>query len=183
MAHPRRVQMVAEQIRREISDMLCTDKVVRHAVLPEAALGADMYLTSLTTISDVEVSKDLQVAKVYVSIFGDDRGQEIAMEGLKAKNKYVRYQLGKRMKLRLTPEVRFIKDDSLERGSRVNAILKELEREREMKEKKNRSANSELEKDIQQRQMRSNPEEEKHTELSEDEWESDEDDGDLIYIQ
>ncbi|GLJ24257.1 hypothetical protein SUGI_0462490 [Cryptomeria japonica] len=176
--------MVAEQIRRELSDMLCRDKVLQHAVLPEAALGADMYLTSLATISDVEVSRDLQVAKVYVSIYGDDRGQEIAMEGLKAKNKYVRSQLGKRMKLRLTPEVRFIKDDSLERGSRVNAILEELKQERKMKEKKNRSANSDLEEDIHPRQMRSNPkEEEMQTESSDEEWESDEDDGDLIYIR
>lgn len=62
MASPRRVKMVANQIRREISDMLLTDKVLQFAVLPEAALGADRYLSSLTTISDVEVSGDLQVS-------------------------------------------------------------------------------------------------------------------------
>lgn len=61
MANPRRVKMVAKQIRRELSDMLLTDKVLQYAVLPEAALGADRYLSSLTTISDVEVSTDLQV--------------------------------------------------------------------------------------------------------------------------
>lgn len=53
--------MVAKQIMRELSDMLLTDTVLQHAVLPEAALGADRYLSSLTTISDVEVSNDLQV--------------------------------------------------------------------------------------------------------------------------
>ena len=53
--------MVAKQIQRELSDMLLTDKVLQYAVLPEAALGADKYLSSLTTISDVEVSTDLQV--------------------------------------------------------------------------------------------------------------------------
>lgn len=53
--------MVAKQIQRELSDMLLTDKVLQCAVLPEAALGADQYLSSLTTISDVEVSSDLQV--------------------------------------------------------------------------------------------------------------------------
>lgn len=41
--------------------MLLTDKVLQYAILPEAALGADLYLSSLTTISDVEVSADLQV--------------------------------------------------------------------------------------------------------------------------
>ncbi|DAD49443.1 TPA_asm: hypothetical protein HUJ06_031860 [Nelumbo nucifera] len=61
MANPQRVKMVAKQIRHELYDMLLTDKVLQYAVLPEAALGADCYLSSLTTISDVEVSADLQV--------------------------------------------------------------------------------------------------------------------------
>ena len=65
----------------------------------------------------------LQVVKVYVSIFGDERGKEVALAGLKSKAKYVRGQLGRRMKLRLTPEIRFIEDESLERGSRVRLIL------------------------------------------------------------
>lgn len=56
---------------------------------------------------------------MYVSVFGDERGKEIAIAGLKSKAKYVRGQIGKRMRLRLTPEIRFIEDESLERGSRV----------------------------------------------------------------
>ncbi|KAL3645029.1 hypothetical protein CASFOL_010209 [Castilleja foliolosa] len=133
MANPRRVKMVSKQIRRELSDMLLTDKVLQYAVLPEAALGADRYLSSLTTISDVEVSADLQVVKVYVSVFGDERGKEVALAGLKSKAKYVRSELGKRMKLRLTPEVRFLEDESLERGSRVLAILDKIKDENEKK--------------------------------------------------
>ncbi|XP_052191989.1 probable ribosome-binding factor A, chloroplastic [Diospyros lotus] len=134
MANPRRVKMVAKQIRRELSDMLLTDKVLQYAVLPEAALGADRYLSSLTTISDVEVSADLQVVKVYVSVFGDERGREVAISGLKSKAKYVRSELGKRMKLRLTPEIRFIEDDSMERGSRVIAILDRIKNEKKVAE-------------------------------------------------
>lgn len=175
--------MVAQQIRRELADMLLRDKVLQQAILPETALGADKYLSSLTTISDVEVSGDLQVVKVYVSVYGDDRGREIAIEGLKSKNKYVRSELGKRMKLRMTPEVRFINDDSLERGSRVIAILEKLKQERERKEKKKESANKDLDIDIQTTQMGSDTEQEKQIGLSEDEdWMSD-DDEDLIYIK
>lgn len=124
--------MVAKQIRRELSAMLLTDNVLQFAVLPEAALGADRYLSSLTTISDVEVSSDLQVAKVYVSVFGDERGKEVAISGLKSKAKYVRSELGRRMKLRLTPEIRFIEDESIERGSRVIAILDRLKDEKKI---------------------------------------------------
>ncbi|XP_057732527.1 probable ribosome-binding factor A, chloroplastic isoform X1 [Arachis stenosperma] len=132
MANPRRVKMVAKQIQRELSDMLLTDKVLQFAVLPEASLGADRYLSSLTTISDVEVSSDLQVVKVYVSVFGDERGKEVAMAGLKSKAKYVRSVLGRRMKLRLTPEIRFIEDESFERGSRVIAILDKIKNEKSL---------------------------------------------------
>ena len=49
--------------------MLLTDKVLQFSILLEAALGVDYYLSSLTTIIHVEVSADLQVVKVYVSIF------------------------------------------------------------------------------------------------------------------
>ncbi|KAE8690654.1 putative ribosome-binding factor A [Hibiscus syriacus] len=96
MANPRRVKMIAKQIRRGLSDMLLTDKVV----------------------------------KVYVSVFDDERGKDIAVAGLKSKAKYVRSELGRRMKLRLTPEIRFIEDVSLERGSRVISILDKIEEEK-----------------------------------------------------
>ncbi|KNA23772.1 hypothetical protein SOVF_022360 [Spinacia oleracea] len=167
MANPRRVAMVAKQIRRELSDMLLTDKNLQYAVLPEAALGADRYLSSVTTISDVEVSTDLQVVKVYVSIFGDDRGREVALSGLKSKAKYVRGQLGRRMKLRLTPEVRFLEDESLERGSRVIAILDKLKSENEQKDAK------------------SPEEEEESTDLpsDDDNWEEDDNDEGIIYVR
>ncbi|KAH7517723.1 hypothetical protein FEM48_Zijuj09G0094500 [Ziziphus jujuba var. spinosa] len=184
MAKPRRVAMVAKQIRRELSDMLLTDKVLQFAILPEAALGADRYLSSLTTISDVEVSSDLQacsrvkwrclvateeldkVVKVYVSVFGDERGKEIAIAGLKSKAKYVRSELGRRMKLRLTPEIRFIEDESLERGSRVIAILDRIKNEK-------MSAESEYDEQIES------------SDASQDDkdWEDDDPDGDIIYIK
>ncbi|KAF4375300.1 hypothetical protein F8388_024052 [Cannabis sativa] len=179
MAKPRRVAMVAKQIRRELSDMLLTDTTLQYAILPEAALGADRYLSSLTTISDVEVSSDLQVVKVYVSVFGDERGKEVALAGLKSKAKYVRGELGRRMKLRLTPEIRFIEDESLERGSRVThelikvcydigviAILDKIKNEKN-------TAQSEDDEEIESSDA---PEDGR-------DWESDDPDEDIIYIK
>ncbi|KAL8096859.1 putative ribosome-binding factor A, chloroplastic [Apium graveolens] len=147
MANQRRVKMVAKQIRRELSAMLLSDNVLQFAVLPEAALGADRYLSCLTTISDVEVSSDLQVAKVYVSVFGDERGKDVAISGLKSKAKYVRSELGRRMKLRLTPEIRFIEDESIERGSRVIAILDRLKDEKTVVESPDDQDSSDLTED------------------------------------
>lgn len=62
------------------------------------------------------------MVKVYISVFGDVRGKDLAIAGLKSKAKYVRSELGRRMKLRLTPEIRFLEDESLERGSRVKTF-------------------------------------------------------------
>lgn len=158
--------MVSKQIQRELSNMLLTDKVLQFAILPEASLGADKYLSSLTTITDVEISSDLQVVKVYVSVFGDERGKDIAMAGLKSKAKYVRSVLGKRMKLRLTPEIRFIEDESFERGSRVIAILDRI------KDEKNNIDDEDMEKS----ELSDAPQDDR-------DWEEDEADEDIIYIQ
>lgn len=64
MAKEKRVSMVSKQILRELSEILQRDQVVRDAVLPESALGADLYLSSVTTITDVEVTADLQVSSL-----------------------------------------------------------------------------------------------------------------------
>ncbi|KAE8725599.1 putative ribosome-binding factor A [Hibiscus syriacus] len=171
MANPRRVKMVAKQIRRELSDMLLTDKVLQFAVLPEAALGADRYLSSLTTISDVEVSADLQVVKVYVSVFGDERGKDVAVAGLKSKAKYVRSELGRRMKLRITPEIRFIEDESLERGSRVIAILDKI------KEEKKTAVYEDEEEEAAAEEVES------MSSRDDRDWEDDDPDEDIIYVK
>lgn len=161
--------MVAKQIQRELADMLTRDPVMQRAVLPEAALGADRYLSSLTTIADVELSNDLQVCKVYVSVFGDERGKKVAMAGLKDKTKYVRSQIGKRMKLRLTPEIRFIEDESMERGSRILTILDKLKEEREQREGNGEEEDGEA-SDI--------------AEEEDGDWEGDEpDEEDIIYVK
>ena len=129
MAHPRRVAKVQQQMRREISKMMQTDKNLRAMVSPEERMGVDHLLSVMATVADVEVSNDLQVVKVYVSILGDERGKKNAINGLKRMEQYVRRKIGQKVSLRLTPEIRFIYDDSFERGQKVNALLDEIRRE------------------------------------------------------
>jgi ribosome-binding factor A len=73
----------------------------------------------------------LQHAKVFVSIYGTEEARAETMEGLKAATGYVRSELGQRMRLRRTPEVRFVEDRSLEEGSQVIDLINRLSRERE----------------------------------------------------
>jgi ribosome-binding factor A len=131
MASQRRVERVQKQIEREVSDMLVRDKVLRRAFSPEESLGADAHLSALASVTGVHLSNDLQVAKVFVSVFTDDVGKQVAQRRLKRTEGHIRTQVGKRIRLRLTPEIRLIFDDSLERGSNVTAILDRLQSERQ----------------------------------------------------
>ena len=94
-------------------------------------MGVDNVISVMVTVSDVEVSNDLQVVKVFVSILGDERGKQNAITGLKKMEGYCRRNIGKKVSLRLTPEIRFVYDDSFERGQKVSNLLDDLRSERE----------------------------------------------------
>jgi ribosome-binding factor A len=100
-------------------------------ISPEERMGVDNVISVMVTVSDVEVSNDLQVVKVFVSILGDERGKQNAITGLKKMEGYCRRNIGKKVSLRLTPEIRFVYDDSFERGQKVSNLLDDLRSERE----------------------------------------------------
>lgn len=114
MATSRRVSRVAELIKREVSQMLL------HGIKDDR-VGAGMV-----SVTDVDVSGDLQHAKIFVSIYGTEKARAETMAGLKSATGYVRSELGQRIRLRRTPEVIFLEDRSIERGNRVLSLLNQL---------------------------------------------------------
>ncbi|MFE1745856.1 30S ribosome-binding factor RbfA [Coleofasciculus sp. H7-2] len=114
MATSRRVSRVAALIKREISQMLLTE-------IKDDRVGAGMV-----SVTDVDVSGDLQHAKIFVSIYGTEEAREETMAGLKAATGFVRSELGQRLRLRRTPELMFQEDRSLERGDRILSLLNQL---------------------------------------------------------
>jgi len=122
MATSRRVSRVAELIKREISQMLLHD-------IKDDRVGAGMI-----SVTDVDVSGDLQHAKIFVSVYGTDEAKAETMAGLKSATGYIRSELGARVRLRRTPEVIFIEDRSLERGNKVLALLNQLSQDRQYAE-------------------------------------------------
>ena len=128
MANSRRMARVSKQIEREIGALFVSDKVVQAAICPERRRGIDDGLSALASVTEVEVSNDLQVAKVYLSIYSDESGKAAAMRGLQKIEGYVRKHIGRQIRLRLTPEIRFILDDSIERSERVLSLLKQVEK-------------------------------------------------------
>ncbi len=122
MATSRRVSRVAELIKREVSQMLL------HGIKD------DRVGSGMVSVTDVDVSGDLQHAKIYVSIYGTQEAQAQTMAGLKSATRYVRSELGARMSLRRTPEVVFVEDPSIERGSKVLSLLDKLQQARPLED-------------------------------------------------
>lgn len=119
MANSRRVARVAALIKREVSQMLLSE-------IKDDRVGAGMV-----SVTDVDVSGDLQHAKIFVSIYGSEEAKEETMDGLESSVNYVRKELGSRMQLRRTPSIKFIEDRSLERGDSMLNLLDKISQERQ----------------------------------------------------
>ena len=105
-----RSDRVSAQLRRELGTLV--HQAVREHGLPSIS------------VSDVEVTRDLAHAKVFVTALQPERSAE-AMKGLKELTKPIRYELGKAMKLRHVPELHFHYDDSVDRGERIDNLLRD----------------------------------------------------------
>jgi ribosome-binding factor A len=118
MATSRRIERVGSLIKREVSLLLLNG-------IKDDRVGA-----GIVSVTDVNVSGDLQHAKIFVSIYGTPEAKAETMAGLKSATGYVRSELGHRVGLRRTPEVVFLEDNSLERGDKMLLLLNKLSQER-----------------------------------------------------
>src|SRR5262249_23500467 len=109
MAGSQRLRRVADQIQKELSGLLRTE-------LKDPRVG-------MITLTGVEVSPDLAHAKVFFTILGDAEALARTEAGLKRAAGFLRSELGHRLKLRITPEIRFVHDASVERGARLSKLI------------------------------------------------------------
>ncbi len=105
-----RSDRVSAQLRRELGTLV-------HQFSREHALPS-------VSVSDVEVTRDLAHAKVFVTALMEDQSAE-AVKSLKLLAPQIRYQLGKAMKLRHVPELHFHYDDSVDKGERIETLLRD----------------------------------------------------------
>lgn len=85
-------------------------------------------LAGVVSVVDIEVSHDNSFAKVIYSVLGSDEQIEKTKEVIEKNTSKIRFEVGKRIRLRLTPELRFVYTDSLEKGSRVSEIIDKISR-------------------------------------------------------
>jgi ribosome-binding factor A len=115
----KRTDRIGALMQREISDILQRE-------IKDPRVG-------FCTVTHVEVSSDLRHAKVHVSIMGDETQCQSSMTGLKNAAGFIRREIGQRLALRYTPEIRFIQDKSTDYILTVDKLLKEIETEHNVK--------------------------------------------------
>ena len=108
-----RLQRMGKLLKEELS------RIIREEI-NDPRLG-------FVSITDVEMTPDLHVAHIYVSVYGSPEEQEMSVGVLERANRFLRGELGKQVEMRYTPELHFHLDLSIERGVKMYTMLKDLE--------------------------------------------------------
>ncbi len=115
-----RVEKLQELMKQEISQIILRE-------LKDPRIG-------FVTVTQVEVTGDLREAKVYVSLMGNEKQVEDCWKGLQSSLGYIRREIGKRIRLRFTPELSFALDKSLDYSAHIQELLLQVSREDHQKE-------------------------------------------------
>jgi ribosome-binding factor A len=115
MPNPHRQEKLGELIAVELSDLLRTR-------VKDPRVG-------FASITHVEVSGDLRHAKIFVSVMGTDDERAATMQALKHATGFLRHELAERIVLRYMPELVFKLDTSIEQGSRILELIRQIENE------------------------------------------------------
>ncbi|KOO49247.1 30S ribosome-binding factor RbfA [Viridibacillus arvi] len=107
-----RANRVAEQMKKELGDI-----IVRKLKDPRVGF---------VTVTDVEVTGDLQQATIYITCLGTERERQDTLKGLEKAKGFIRSEIGQRIRLRITPELFFEFDSSAEYGNKIDTLLRQL---------------------------------------------------------
>jgi ribosome-binding factor A len=108
-----RSERTNEEIRRVVSD------VIRNGL-------KDPRISTMVSVTRVEVTKDLSYAKVFVSIFGDELAKAETFKALKSSSGFIRREVAHNVKLRCTPEIIMEIDNSIDQGMHIEALLHQI---------------------------------------------------------
>ena len=125
MANSRRVEKLAALLKREVSELLVNG--VRDERIHQAMI----------TITTVEVSGDLQHAKIFVSLFGEEQKKSEVLVCLEESKAFIRGELARRLQMRRSPDLVFKIDKGMTKGASVLDLLTSLELERKNKDTSN----------------------------------------------
>ncbi len=115
-----RANRVGEQMKKELTEIIGRK-------LKDPRIG-------FVTVTDVRVTGDLQQATVYVSVLGNEEQKENTLIGLAKAKGFIRSEIGKRIRLRITPEITFEWDSSIDYGNRIETLITQIHHEKDEKQ-------------------------------------------------
>jgi ribosome-binding factor A len=101
------------------------NEAVREVLSARIAAGLKDPRIGFVTVTAVETSPDLRRARVFVSVLGDDRERERTLAGLESSHGVLQATLADELRLKRTPTLEFVYDDSIDRGMRISELLDE----------------------------------------------------------
>lgn len=108
--------------------LLKVNEALREVLSQEIAALKDPRI-GFVTVTGVEVSADLRHAKVFVSVLGNAKARERTLAGLRAAHGHLQQRIGADVRTKRTPQLLFLYDESIDRGQRIETLLKRYEGE------------------------------------------------------
>lgn len=120
MTQPYRREKLASEIVRETAQILSRE-------VKDPRLG-------FVSVTKAEVSPDIRYAKIFISVYGDDKKKKLSMAGLRNATGFVQKELGRRIRTRVFPEISFVLDESIDKAFKITKIIDDLAKDRRARE-------------------------------------------------
>lgn len=111
-----RAEIVGDEMRKVMQDIISNEL-------------KDPRVPLLTSVTQVKMTRDLSHATVFISVFGNEHDKEEALAAIDGANGFIRFQMCKRINLRLAPELHFKLDNTLDEAARMDAIIDRVKAE------------------------------------------------------
>ncbi len=108
-----RLSGIKSEFKRALSD------IIRNEI-------SDPRVSQMTSVTHVEISRDLQYAKAYISIFDTEKMKKSTIETLTHAEHFIKNEIGARIRIRRLPEIKFLLDSSIEYSSKISELLKKV---------------------------------------------------------
>jgi len=106
-----------------------TEKVsslIKHEIGTILSRGFSDSTVGFITVTDVHITPDLKIAKIYVSIFGSEEAKQKSLKSLEIHKKQIRHIVGSHLQIKFTPTIEFLLDETMERVNKIEEILKKI---------------------------------------------------------
>lgn len=120
-----RINRISEEVRKVVSDLIFNGL-------------KDPRISQMSSVTLVEVTRDLSFANIYISVLGEDKEKEDTIKGLNSAKGFIRKEIGNRIDLRHAPEPKFYLDESIEKAISLSKLIDEVNKgQHEKKEEDN----------------------------------------------